>query len=312
VALSEDQKAMLRLLAQREQGYGDIAALLGLSIEEVRAKAKAAAAQMEAEGLPAPALPPDLDGAEQAEEPTAEPPSAPAPTEPREPEGPAPLPPPPLPPPRRESVTSARPRLTMPSDPGVRGALVAAALVVVALVVVLIVSSGGGDSSGEATTTSSNTVSEGASSGEDAAVANSQEITKAVLEAVDGSEASGVAIFGREGKSLALQVEATGLEPPGKGESYAIWLAQSPQRMLPLAAAPVSKSGRLASQFRVPVEVLGYLANETFTQMAITLVDDSALDAALKEATKAKESPDYTGTAVLRGEVTGPIVGAAK
>jgi hypothetical protein len=287
VALSEDQKAMLRLLAQREQGYEDIAALMGLSVEEVRAKAKEAAAQMEAEGLPAPALPPEAE--------------APAPT------------PPPPPAPPRESATPARPQLTLPTDPGVRGALAAAALVVVALVVVLIIGGGDGDSSGEATTAASKTASEGSPSGDDGArVANSQEVTKAVLEPVDGGEAAGVAIFGREGKSLALQVEATGLAPPSKGESYAIWLAQSPQRMLPLAAAPVSDDGKLASQFRVPVEVLGYLANETFTQMAITLVDNSSLDAALKEATKAKESPTYTGTAVLRGEVTGPIVGAAK
>ena len=40
MALSDDQKAMLRLLAQREQGYEDIAALMGLSVDEVRAKVK--------------------------------------------------------------------------------------------------------------------------------------------------------------------------------------------------------------------------------------------------------------------------------
>ena len=33
MALSEDQKAMLRLLAQREEGYEDIGALTGLSVE---------------------------------------------------------------------------------------------------------------------------------------------------------------------------------------------------------------------------------------------------------------------------------------
>ena len=40
MALSDDQKAMLRLLAQREQGYDDIAALMGLSVEEVRARVR--------------------------------------------------------------------------------------------------------------------------------------------------------------------------------------------------------------------------------------------------------------------------------
>jgi DNA-directed RNA polymerase specialized sigma24 family protein len=42
VALSDDQKAMLRLLAQREQGYGDIGALMGIGVDDVRAKVKAA------------------------------------------------------------------------------------------------------------------------------------------------------------------------------------------------------------------------------------------------------------------------------
>ena len=54
MALSDDQKAMLRLLAQREQGYEDIAALMGLSVDEVRAKVKDALAQLEDEGLPPP------------------------------------------------------------------------------------------------------------------------------------------------------------------------------------------------------------------------------------------------------------------
>jgi DNA-directed RNA polymerase specialized sigma24 family protein len=36
VGLTDDQKAMLRLLAQREEGYDDMAALMGISVEEVR------------------------------------------------------------------------------------------------------------------------------------------------------------------------------------------------------------------------------------------------------------------------------------
>src|SRR5829696_1569660 len=48
VALSEDQKAMLRLQAQREEGYDDIAALTGGSVEEVRAKVKGALAELDA------------------------------------------------------------------------------------------------------------------------------------------------------------------------------------------------------------------------------------------------------------------------
>jgi hypothetical protein len=58
VALSDEQRAMLRLLAQREQGYDDIASLMGLSVGEVRAKVVGALAQLEAEGEPRPDVPP--------------------------------------------------------------------------------------------------------------------------------------------------------------------------------------------------------------------------------------------------------------
>ena len=128
---------------------------------------------------------------------------------------------------------------------------------------------------------------------------------------MDGGDATGVAIFGRVKKSLALQVAAEGLEPTGDGESYTIWLAASPQKMLPLASTEASEDGAIGAQVEVPVEVLAYLANETFRQIAITRTDESQLKASLAKATKEKAAPIYTGDEVLRGEVTGPIVGAA-
>lgn len=48
MALSDDQRALLRLLAQREQGYEDIAALQGRSVDEVRAEVRAALAELDA------------------------------------------------------------------------------------------------------------------------------------------------------------------------------------------------------------------------------------------------------------------------
>ncbi|HST68611.1 MAG TPA: Lrp/AsnC family transcriptional regulator, partial [Solirubrobacterales bacterium] len=58
MALSDDQKAILRLLSQRgEQGYEDLSALMGVSAAEVHRRAKQAAEQLEAEGIPAPAIP---------------------------------------------------------------------------------------------------------------------------------------------------------------------------------------------------------------------------------------------------------------
>ncbi|MFI5028539.1 MAG: hypothetical protein ACHQCF_06110 [Solirubrobacterales bacterium] len=53
MALTDDQKAMLRLLAQREHGYEDIAALTGEGVEDVRAKVKEALAALDRSGSPA-------------------------------------------------------------------------------------------------------------------------------------------------------------------------------------------------------------------------------------------------------------------
>lgn len=300
---------MLRLLAQRgEQGYEDIAALKGIGAEEVRAQVRDAVKQLEDEGLPPPAIP-----LETAEGDATPPPPAP-PKPPAKPESPKPKPQPaaqeaPEPVaalPKGEPKPPLRRELKLLENRGL-WAIVAGAAIVVLFVVILLV--GGDDGGSDSTTTNASGAAQ--ESGSEAPVANSKKITKAVLKPVDGGEAAGSVIFGRVKNTLALQVLATGLEPTANGQAYAIWLSASPQKMLPLAATPVNKSGKIAAQFEAPVEVLGYLANETFKDIAITLVDESRLESSLKAATKAKESPEYTGTEVLRGEVTGPIVGAA-
>jgi hypothetical protein len=138
----------------------------------------------------------------------------------------------------------------------------------------------------------------------------------AKLVAVDGSEAEGQATFGRIKNKLALAVEATGLEPTTTGNSYTVWLAQSPTKMLPLASTAVKASGKgandIAAEFEVPVEVLAYLANGTFAELAITRTEDAKIAAAIKVAKKEKTTPAYTGEEVLHGQITGPIVGLAK
>lgn len=331
MALSDDQKAILRLLSQRgEQGYEDLSALMGVDAAEVHRRAKEAAAALEAEGIPAPVIPepPGGDGgppsvARDGEAPAGGPPSPETPpTVPAEPQEPAPEvvhaseAPRARPKEPRAALPKGEPRpplrreLKLLEGRGLWALLAGAAVVILFVVFVL---SGGGDDGGETTTTSS-----GAPSGrtvaalEAAAEQGSGKVTKASLEAVDGSDAIGVAIFGRVRKSLALQVAAEGLEPTGKGESYTIWLAASPAKMLPLASTnEVGEDGRLAAQVEAPVEVLAYLANETFGQIAITRTADSRLEASLRKATKEKQAPAYTGDEVLRGEVTGPIVGAA-
>jgi hypothetical protein len=300
MGLSDDQRAMLRLVAQRgEQGYEDIAALKGLSVDEVRTQVAAALAQLDDEGA--------LSGAAAAEQ--AEPPTEAKPEPPKSAEKPAPPPvakAPPPPPPLFSAAPKSAPKLPIPTGTGLRAAIAGVVIVVALVVIIVIVSGGGGDdsstssSSGDQTTASNNQPT-----------TNSKQVTKAILGPVGNSDAKGVAIFGRFKNKLALELAAEGLEQTPKGTSYTVWLAASSQKMLPLASTAVPKSGKIGAQFEVPVEVLAYLANETFSDIVVTRTDDATLEASLKEATEAKEAPEYTGEAVLNGTVTGPVVGAA-
>ncbi len=300
MALSDDQRAMLRLLAQREQGYEDIAALMGLSVDDVRAKVKEALAQLEDEGVAAPSLPP-------------EPPVAPAPP-PAAKEPPAPVPEA-----RPEPVVAATPPPTQPPEPGKprdRGTLIAigggiAGLIVIVVLAVLLISNSGSDSDGgDSTATANSPASEEPNGSAAETVSGSKEPTVATLEAVDGSDAGGEALFGRVKDSLALGIKAEGLEPNPKGSVYMIWLAQTPQRMLPLTALAVPKTGRVNAQYAVPTEAVVYLASGEFDKLVLTRANNARLRASLERANKEKEVPAYTGTPVLEGTVEGPIVGA--
>jgi hypothetical protein len=370
VALSDEQNAMLRLLASGEQGYDDIAALMGLSVTEVRAKVVGALAQLEAEGKPVPDVPSPVAGgakppaeatpaepgqvpavpADAPSEPVRAEPSAPnaaaaeAPAETAKPSAtpqptagaakPSAAPQPKAPsaaaagsagatPPSSPPPSGGR-TITLPSGRGawLLGGGVIAAIVVIVVVVLLASGGGGGDSS--STTSGSTTPNAETGTSENAAekeagseaTSGSKEPTQAKLVAVDGSEAEGKATFGRIKNKLALAVEATGLEPTTTGTSYTVWLAQSPTKMLPLASTAVKASGEgagdIAAEFEVPVEVLGYLANGTFAELAITRTEDAKIHAAIKVAKKEKSTPAYTGEEVLHGQITGPIVGLAK
>jgi len=322
VALSDDQKAILRLLAQRgAAGYEDLSALMGISVEEVQRRARAAAADLEAEGIPAPEIPEAGGGADSpsvAKDGEA-PPGEPTPPKPRDKtaEPPAAKPKPALP--KGEPKPRLKKELKLLEGRGLWAILAGVALVVLFLVFIFV--SGGDDDSGDSSASASADsckVSGKAPepSGKNiealavAAVKTGKEVTRAVLNPVDGSEAKGLAVFGRVKNSLALQIAAEGLAPTACG--YTIWLAASPEKMLPLASTKVTKNGAINAQVEVPVEVLAYLANETFGQLAITRTDESQLKASLAAATKEKQAPEYTGTEILRGSVRGPIVGAAK
>jgi outer membrane biosynthesis protein TonB len=303
VALTDDQKAMLRLLSQRgEEGYDDIAALMGISVEEARERVKEALAAAagsgattpEAQEPPAPATPP----------PPAPEPSQPVAQQPPEPSAPA----------AKSSTpgTSAGkrpaklPRLKVPKDRGALIGLGAGALVVILFVVVLIV---GGDGGGSGSTTAASTESD--QGGTTPSASENANLTQAVLSPADGGDSSGTALFGRFKKKVLLQVTAEGLNPSKSGQSYAIWLSHSGEAMVPVGTAKVPDSGNLAARFQIPAAVLVLVARGAFNEVNVTRTTDTALSAAIAKARQSKSESAYTGTDVLQGKITGPFVGAA-
>jgi hypothetical protein len=306
VALSEDQKAMLRLLAQREQGYEDIASLMGISVEEVRARVKEALAEVdraeEEPALPAPVEPPPVPAAPaKAEEPAPPVPEA-------TPQAPAPQGPQPSTPtraPRRRGHGLKRPaapaRLKLPKDRGALVGLGAGALAVLVLVIVLLV---GGDGGGSGSSTASTTAGGEATN---APTANS-DLTEAILTPTDGGDASGRALFGRFKKNVLLQVEAEGLDPAPQGQTYTVWLYRSPKLALRIGSVPVAGTGKIAAQLPIPAQLLAYVAGGAFDQVDLSLTSSAEYKAALAKAKSQKTLPPFIGESVLRGEITGPAI----
>ncbi len=326
--MTDDQKAMLRLLAQREEGYEDMAALMGISVEEVRERVKEALAEVDGseaeepsapeETAPPPPAPVEPEPAGKAE------PAEPAPEAEPEPAGkaevttepepaeeaqakPAPEPAPAQRP--QKAVTAKRsgsiPSLKVPKDRGALIGLGAGALVVVALVIVLIVGGSGGGPSDSASAGAEGSVAEGIS-----ATAKDKSLTQAVLSAQDGSDATGQAIFGRLRKKVVLQVTGEGLEPSADGESYAVWLSHSGKAMVPVGTTKVEGSGQMAGRFEVPPAVLVLVARGAFDEVDVTRTDDGQLSTAIARARKAEAESTYKGTPVMSGKITGPLVGA--
>jgi hypothetical protein len=286
VALTDDQRAMLRMLAQNEEGYEDIAALKGVSVERVRAEVKealaAAAAEQEAPAAPEAPKPERVEP--EAPKAQAAPTTASA----------------------KPPVVSAKPgssRVAGVSIPPERRRFVlvaGGALAAVAVVLILIAVIGGGSGGSDGSTAAAN--------GE----AASGKLTQAELQPVSGQSGEGQAIFGRIGKEeIVLQVAARDLEPNTGGESYTVWLFRSPKVALRVGAVEVGKSGKLGAQFPIPAELLAYVASGAFTQIYVSRTSNAAYERVVARAKKQKKLPPYSGETVLRGEITGPVVKAA-
>jgi hypothetical protein len=272
VPLSDDQRALLRLLAQREESYRDIAALMGLSVDEVRERVREALEELDEGGSSA---------ASAAAGPVAEETTTPA---------------------RASRPARSKPR-QRPRSPQSRRRLIE--LVGGALLVVLLVlfATGAVDLGGDSD-------SDGESGDTAASVAaGDNRLTQATLEPIGGGDATGRALFGRVGENVVLQVVAEGLEPTAPGETYTAWLYRSPKLALRVGSVKVrdADQGRLAARFPVPPEVLALVANGAFKEIDLSLTSDAEYQAEVAQAKDQQRLPRYSGESVLRGPITGPL-----
>ncbi len=286
MALSDDQKALLRLLAQREQGYEDIAALKGLSVEQVRAEVREALAAMDAP----PPEPPRPEPAPAAPEPAPEPPSPPA-------ERPPELPPRPAQP-RRAAPRASKPGPGIPVERRRLLLFAGGALAIVAIVLGAVALFGGDSDSG----------SGGGIAGTEISASEEGKVTQAVLSPPDGGEASGRAVFGRLGQEeIVLQVTAEGLEPSEKGTPYTVWLYRNPKLSLRVGTVQVGESGELGARFPIPAELLAYVASGAFNQVYVSRTSNAEYQREVRRAKREEAIPRYVGETVLSGKITGPI-----
>lgn len=289
--LTDDQKAMLRLLAQREEGYEDIAALKGMSVEEVREEVKAALAELaDDRGADTADAPAEKAAMEASDILYGETPPRASEPKPR----------------KASSASRPRPKLRAPRPTGSlaperRRLLVLAggALGVVAVVLIAIAVFGGDSDSSSAGSSASST---------EATPAEDSKVTQAVLEPVDDAGGSGRAIFGRLGKEVVLQVTGEGLEPTAEGESYTVWLYRTPKLTLRVGSVAVDDSGRFAARFPIPAELLAYIAGGAFDQIYVSRTLDAAYRREVAQAKANKTLPRYIGETVLTGAITGPVV----
>ena len=324
---------MLQLLLERGQSYEDIGSLLGLGVDDVRARARSALTEMAGEDpdadvgltdyllgqadpigradaarhlqadpeanalaakleaqlrLLAPSAElPDLPQARAQRQPRAEPPGQTKKETPAAVSG---------------SGDAAAPAVGSTSLDSRQRRLIAALLaggVLVAVIVLIATGAFGGGGDQSSTTGSGQT-------------AKTNKVTKALLLPVGGANGRAVALFGQVKGTPVIQLTAIGLDQPAKGEAYYAWLTNSQDLDLPIGGFPVDGKGRAVAQIKVPTQALELVANETFTSMQITRTNNSEYQAAVKAAAKQKTFPPLTGTSILSGEITGPIVGAAK
>lgn len=311
MTLAADKQAMLGLLLEKGQSYGDLSTLLGLPEAEVRERARAALTELggadpdrrvnltdyllgQADPIGrADAVrhlrddPEDRALAERlVRELQAIAPGADLPKLPGEPRTPPHLRAPRL---RRGTATNAAPRIRSTLSQRQTRLIVAVAsgAVIVAVVVLAIagVFSGGGSSGSAATAgTGGSATSTGGGSSQGGNGGSLQSLAPIKLKGVGGSPGTGLATFGlATGNQPYLDVRTKSLPQAPSGQVYSVWLAVDPARRQAYPVAPLTQTHQ---QFQIPAAVTPLLANVKAVDIAVSSVQ--ALRSEIKRVLQAK------------------------
>jgi hypothetical protein len=340
--LTDDQRAMLQLLLQRGQSYEDIGSLLGLDVDQVRSRARAALTEIGGEdpdrevsltdyllGQADPIgradaarqLGSDPGARDLAERlatqlrvlaPGAELPELPGAgsraARPKQPPAPESTP-------TRAPAAEAAPETPAETETPAEkqgGGLAAtvsrnrtqvfAGLAGAGILIVVAVLALAGVFGGGDGDKSS------AASGDSTQQAsnNASGLTRATLTPQNGGNAEGVAVFARLRNQPVLQINVTSLPPSGNGEAYVIWLYGGPSQAYPLVRQKVTGNGQLRGAAPVPNQLIQALQQGIFDSIDVSLAPDSDVNAALSQARKSQKLPHFVGQSVVRGTITGP------
>jgi hypothetical protein len=316
VAITADQQAMLQLLLERGQSYGDLASLLGVEEDEVRSRARAALTELAGAdpdrnvGLTDYLLgqadpigradavrhlkdnPADLELATEISQkirliaPAAELPRLPG--EERRPR-------------TARSAGAARPRAAL-SRRHTQYLVGIGSAAVLALGIVLAVTGafGGGD---DETTAATTPATDGAQ-------------TRVALEPQSGARGSGTVTFGLDSGDSQPYVDVAldDLGPPPQGQAYVTWILLQDEQGYPLVlVAPcsstvpqpcLSDNGNYQNRIVIQAPLLAVIARVRAVEVSLAPVEEitDAINKAIKDRTVVVQLP---GTTVLRGEIRG-------
>jgi hypothetical protein len=308
MALTDDQRALLQLILERGQSYDDLAGVLGVGVDEVRSRARAALAGLGGADPDAEVGLTDyllgqadpIGRADAVRHLQADPESAKLASvlveRLREVAPEATLPQ--LPAPRARRKRPAAPRregggLSRRQQQVIVALAASAVLVIAAVLAVAGVFGGSGDSEGE--TGSTSTVADTTNAGEEV-------LARIPLR---GERGSGEVVIGNASADQPfVDLSASGIEAsPPQGRGYVLWFLLNSKLGYPFTVVRVSPNGTVDDRYPIPNAIAVEVATRSrFIDLAI-----SPLRTLQREAQKAARAQrpvvPYTGDSVLRGSI---------